>query len=135
LNEAAARTHPRQEPDALPSIRPTIAQIIPHLDSGGAEITTLEVTEAIVQAGGRALVLSEGGRLAEQIVAAGGETLMFPAATKNPARIIWNAQALKRIIARERVDLIHARSRAPAWSALVAARGAQLPFVTTYHGA
>lgn len=115
--------------------RPTILQLIPHLDAGGAEITTLEMTDAIVRAGGRALILSQGGRLASRITALGGEVMPFPAATKNPARIVANGYALARLIAREKVDLIHARSRAPAWSALIAARRARIPFVTTYHGA
>jgi glycosyltransferase involved in cell wall biosynthesis len=123
------------ESSTLAPGRPTIAQIIPHLDSGGAEITTLEVTEAIVKAGGRALVLTEGGRLAARIAEVGGEVVAFPAASKNPARILWNALELKRIAGREKVGLIHARSRAPAWSGLIAARSLRLPFVTTYHGA
>ena len=114
---------------------PTILQIIPRLEAGGAEVTTVEVTEAIVKSGGRALVLSEGGRLQARIADAGGEFVPFPAASKNPARILWNAQRLKAIALRERVGLIHARSRAPAWSALIAARRLGLPFVTTYHGA
>jgi len=115
--------------------RPTIAQIVPQLDTGGAEVTTLEVAEAIVKAGGRALVLSQGGRLAARIAEVGGEVMVFPAATKNPARILWNAQRLKGVIASERIDLLHARSRAPAWSALLAARSLGIPFVTTHHGA
>jgi len=119
----------------VPDARPTIAQIIPHLDAGGAEFTTLEVTEAIVKAGGRALVLSQGGRLAARILAAGGEIIPFPAASKNPLRILGNARRLKALAERERVSLLHARSRAPAWSALLAARSLGLPLVTTYHGA
>lgn len=115
--------------------RPTILQLIPHLDAGGAEMTTLEVTEAIVAGGGRALVLSEGGRLEERILRLGGEFMRFPAATKNPARVITNGFALARVIGAEGVNLIHARSRAPAWSALLAVRKTNIPFVTTYHGA
>jgi glycosyltransferase involved in cell wall biosynthesis len=116
--------------------RPTILQIIPQLDAGGAERTTVEIAEAVVMAGGRALVLAEaGGRLAADIARAGGEVVPFPAATKNPVRLLTNARAIRRMIAAERVDLVHARSRAPAWSALWAARGAGVPFVTTYHGA
>lgn len=115
--------------------RPTILQLIPHLDAGGAEMTTLEVTEAIVAGGGRALVLSEGGRLEERIIRLGGEIMRFPAATKNPARVIANGYALARVIGAEGVNLIHARSRAPAWSALLAVRKTNIPFVTTYHGA
>ncbi len=115
--------------------RPTILQIIPELETGGAELATIEIADALTRAGGRALVLSQGGRLAGKLAEAGGELLPFPAKTKNPARIVLNARAIRAIAAREGVDLIHARSRAPAWSGLLAARGAGLPFVTTYHGA
>jgi glycosyltransferase involved in cell wall biosynthesis len=115
--------------------RPTILQIIPELDTGGAELSAVEIAGAIVRAGGRALVLSEGGRLAPRISAAGGEFIPFAAATKNPARLLWNARLIRRMIADEGVDLVHARSRAPAWSAMIAARRAGVPFVTTYHGA
>jgi glycosyltransferase involved in cell wall biosynthesis len=114
---------------------PTIVQIIPRLDMGGAERTVVEVAAAIVKAGGRALVAGEPGRLSEDVAAAGGEIIELPAATKNPVRMLANARALERIIKAEGVALIHARSRAPAWSALMAARRTRIPFVTTYHGA
>jgi glycosyltransferase involved in cell wall biosynthesis len=114
--------------------RPTILQIIPELDTGGAELSTIEIAAAVVGAGGRAIVLSAGGRMADRIAAVGGELIDFPAATKNPLRMAANALAIARIARREGVDLIHARSRAPAWSALAAARRTKLPFVTTYHG-
>jgi glycosyltransferase involved in cell wall biosynthesis len=116
--------------------RPTILQIIPRLDTGGAELSTIEMVAAIVRAGGRALVLTEpAGRLLGKVTAAGGEIVAFPAAVKNPLRIAGNALAIARLISAERVDLVHARSRAPAWSAFVAARSRRVPFVTTYHGA
>lgn len=115
--------------------RPTILQIIPELDTGGAELSAVEIADAVVRAGGRALVLSEGGRLAPRISAAGGEFVPFAAATKNPVRLLWNARLIRQMIASEGVDLVHARSRAPAWSAMLAARRAGVPFVTTYHGA
>jgi glycosyltransferase involved in cell wall biosynthesis len=117
------------------SSRPTILQIIPRLDTGGAELAVVEIAAAIVRAGGRALVLAEPGRLVPQVEAAGGEVLAFPAASKNPLRMLANARAIARLIRAEGVDLVHARSRAPAWSALSAARRAGVPFVTTYHGA
>jgi glycosyltransferase involved in cell wall biosynthesis len=116
--------------------RPTILQIVPHLDTGGAELSAVEIAQAVVRAGGRALVLAEaGGRLAPRVTAAGGELVAFPAATKNPIRMLANARAIARLAREESVDLIHARSRAPAWSALAAARRTRVPFVTTYHGA
>ena len=115
--------------------RPTILQIIPRLDTGGAELATIEITDAVVRAGGRSIVVTEGGRMADRVTQAGGEIVTMVAGTKNPARMMSNARALKAIIAREVVDLVHARSRAPAWSALSAARRSGKPFVTTYHGA
>lgn len=119
----------------MSSDRPTIVQIIPDLDTGGAELSAIEIAGAISEAGGRSIVLSRGGRLEADLAAAGGELIRFPAATKNPAKIIANAFEIARIIKRESADLIHARSRAPAWSTLIAARRAGVPFVTTYHGA
>ncbi len=113
----------------------TILQIIPRLDTGGAELATIEITEAIVRAGGRSFVFSEGGRMAGDIERAGGNLIAFPAATKNPVRIIANAFGIARFIRECGVDVVHARSRAPAWSALMAARATGTTFVTTYHGA
>ncbi|RTL65352.1 MAG: glycosyltransferase [Hyphomicrobiales bacterium] len=93
------------------------------------------MAEAVAAAGGRALVLTEGGRLVPRVEAAGGEVISFPAATKNLFRIWANADAIAAVVRRENVALIHARSRAPAWSGLIAARRCKVPFVTTYHGA
>ncbi len=119
----------------MAATRPTILQIIPALDTGGAELSTVEIATAIVAGGGRAIVVTGGGRLAARIIEAGGEIIPFPAATKNPAQMMLNARALAAIIRREHVDLVHARSRAPAWTALSAARATKRPFITTYHGA
>ncbi len=113
---------------------PVILQVIPRLDTGGAERTVIEVAEAVTLAGGKALVAAEGGRLAGELEAAGGELIPFPAGAKNPLTILANARRLERLIAARGVSLVHARSRAPAWSALIAARRARVPFVTTYHG-
>jgi glycosyltransferase involved in cell wall biosynthesis len=116
--------------------RPTILQIVPQLDTGGAELSAVEIAEAVMRAGGRAMVLAEpGGRLAPRIATAGGEVVAFPAATKNPVRMLGNARAIASLVQQQGVALIHARSRAPAWSALMAARRTGVPFVTTYHGA
>src|SRR5882757_6467717 len=112
----------------------TILQIIPSLDAGGAERTTIDVAHGLEQAGARAIVASEGGRLVGELQAKGGEWARFPAATKNPLRLAANIRGLKRLCRDEDVALIHARSRAPAWSAHPAARSLGIPFVTTYHG-
>ena len=113
----------------------TILQVIPALNAGGAERTTLEIATAIVKAGGRALVASRGGRLAEEIELAGGEIIELPVHAKNPITMWQNAAKISKVIEREGIDLIHARSRAPAWSALMASRKTGIAFVTTYHGA
>jgi len=112
----------------------TILQIIPELDTGGAELSTIEIAEAVVQAGGRAIVLTEGGRMLDRLKATGADVRIFPAATKNPVKLIANAAAIAKIVQAEGVDLVHARSRAPAWSARWAARRRGVKLVTTFHG-
>lgn len=113
----------------------TVLQVVPRLDAGGAERTTLEIADAVVKSGGRALVFTEGGRLETDIRNAGGEVIRGAAASKNPAIMWMNAGLISQIIAAEKVDILHARSRAPAWSAYWAAQRTRTPFVTTYHGA
>ncbi|MEM8935146.1 MAG: glycosyltransferase family 4 protein [Pseudomonadota bacterium] len=113
----------------------TILQIIPRLDGGGAERMVVEISGAIVRAGGRALVASAGGRLAQDVERVGGAFLKAPVQSKNPATLVANISLLKRLIAAHNVDIVHVHSRAPAWSALFAARGAGVPLVTSYHGA
>jgi glycosyltransferase involved in cell wall biosynthesis len=112
----------------------TILQIIPELEAGGAERTTVDIAEGLVNAGARALVATDGGRLVGELQAKGGIWIPFPAATKNPISMLLNVRKLAKICHREKVSLIHARSRAPAWVALGAARSLNIPFVTTYHG-
>ena len=113
----------------------TILQVVPRLDAGGSEQATVEITEALTRAGARALVATEGGRMATAVARAGGDVITLPMASKNPITVLANARRLKRLIEERGVDLVHARSRAPAWSAYYAARRTGRPFVTTYHGA
>lgn len=112
----------------------TVLQVIPDLETGGAERTTVDIAHAITRAGGRAIVASRGGRLEPELRAAGGELIKIPAQTKNPYGILANVIRLLHIIDHFEVDIVHARSRAPAWSAMIAARLSGRPFVTTYHG-
>ena len=111
-----------------------LLQVIPQLEAGGAERTTLEVAQAVVAAGGRALVASQGGRLEGELAALGGELIRLPMGSKNPWTVWRNAERLARIVRAEKIDLIHARSRAPAWSAKWAADRTGAHFITTYHG-
>ena len=119
--------------DAVDLTGRTILQVVPELETGGAEITTMEMAEAIVKAGGRALVASAGGALESRIEAAGGEVMHLPVASKNPFTLWRNVGRLARLIRAENVDLIHGRSRAPCWSALFASRRTKTPYVTTFH--
>lgn len=122
--------------DPAPANRyPTVLQVLPALDSGGVERGTLEIAAAIEQAGGRALVASAGGRMLGGLARSGAGHFTLPLASRDPWRIWRNAAALEELIVRERVDIVHARSRAPGWAAWLAARRAGVAFVTTYHGA
>jgi glycosyltransferase involved in cell wall biosynthesis len=113
----------------------TILQVVPEMATGGVERTTVEVASAIIEAGGRALVFSAGGRLVHELEALGAQHIFGEANSKNPWTVfVANVAKLAQIIEREKVDVVHARSRAPAWSALLAARRTKTPFVTTYHG-
>ena len=110
-------------------------QIVPELDTGGAELSAVEIGEAVSRAGWRSVIVTEGGRLEVAAEAQGSIVVKFPAATKNPLKMWGNVGRLAALAKRENVCLIHARSRAPAWSAMFAARRLKVPFVTTYHGA
>ena len=111
---------------------PTILQVLPALHAGGVERGTLEVAAAVVAAGGRALVASAGGRLVPALEALGAEHFTAPLDRKSA---IWgNGAALAALVRAESVDIIHARSRAPAWSAWRAARLTGARLVTTWHG-
>lgn len=112
----------------------TILQILHKLDTGGAERVAIEIAEAVHQAGGRSLIVAENGPLAYLAKRAGAEVIELPVSTKNFLKIRRNAKKLREIIKNNQVDLVHAHSRAPAWSAYLATKKLKIPFVTTYHG-
>jgi glycosyltransferase involved in cell wall biosynthesis len=112
----------------------TLLQVTPELETGGAEQTTIDVAHAVVAQGGKALVATRGGRMASRLEADGGRLAQMPAQSKNPLVMLGNAARLIDLIRREKVSLVHARSRAPAFSALWAAHATGTPFVATYHG-
>lgn len=107
---------------------------MPALNSGGVERGALEIARGLVAAGHRALIASKGGRMEGLVGKAGAELIRLPLAGKNPLTLRANARRLAELIRREGVDIVHARSRAPAWSAYWACRRTATPFVTTYHG-
>ena len=112
----------------------TVLQVTPALDAGGVEQTTLDVAEAVVEAGGQALVASAGGRLEDELARRGGRLLRLPVDSKNPLTVWLNGERIAALIREQKVDLVHVRSRAPAFSVLKAAQQTGVPVVTTYHG-
>lgn len=127
---------PRERPaDKAGPRRMTVLQVLPSLVTGGVERGTVDIATALSQAGHRALVVSTGGPMVRELVRAGAEHIELPVKSKSPWRIWRNVGLLADLIRREDVDLVHARSRAPAWSAYYAARRTGVPFVTTIHGA
>lgn len=112
-----------------------VLQILPALDSGGVELGTVQIAEALVKAGHTALVASSGGRMVAEVEAVGGRHITLPLKSKNPLTMLANIDRLGKVIRANGVQLVHARSRAPAWSARFAAQRAGVPFVTTFHAA
>jgi glycosyltransferase involved in cell wall biosynthesis len=114
---------------------PAVLQVVPSLVSGGVERGTVELAGALTAAGWTAYVASAGGPMERQLSRVGAQHIRLPLASKNPLVIRRNAKALIEIVRRCRIDVIHARSRAPAWSAWSAARATRRRFVTTFHNA
>jgi glycosyltransferase involved in cell wall biosynthesis len=115
--------------------RLTVMQLVPALDAGGAERSTLEMADALVRAGHRAVVVSAGGRWLPQLEQLGAEHLKLDLSKKSLTTLM-KAGVLRSAIARVAPDIVHARSRLPAWVARIAMRGLRRRphFVTTVHG-
>lgn len=113
----------------------TVLQIIPAFGTGGAEQACLDMAVALCARGDRAIIVSEGGWRVPLAQKAGAVFIEKNVATKNPIKIIRNAYWLADLIRREKVDVVHARSRAPAWSAFLACRMTKCAYVTTVHAA
>jgi len=113
-----------------------VVQLAPALSSGGVERSTLEVSRALVAAGHRSVVVSAGGRLVPQLEAEGGEHIRLDIGRKSPSSL-RHVLGLRRLFTRLRPDIVHARSRLPAWLAQFALASLPAPrphFVTTAHG-
>lgn len=115
--------------------KPGILQVLPALMSGGVEIEVLDTAEAVVKIGYRSYVASSGGRLVQQLYQQGSRHFILDLNSKNPITIIKNAFQLAKIIKLNDIDIIHAQSRAPAWSSYLAAKITKCHFITTIHGA
>ncbi len=113
--------------------QPVILQIIPELSAGGAEQGCIDIAAELVRAGSRAIVASNGGTRIHELARAGAEHINLPVHSKNPVTMYKNIKRLRKVIEDSGVDIVHVRSRAPAWSALRACKGTQAVFMTTCH--
>ncbi|CAA7611617.1 Glycosyltransferase [Candidatus Terasakiella magnetica] len=129
-----APTQGDRHPSQLLGRPPVVLQVLPALVTGGVERGTVDMAVALQEAGWRAIVASEGGPMVRELTRAGADHITLPLASKNPLVIRKNAAALAEIITANTVDIVHARSRAPAWSAWMAAEQTGRHFVTTFHG-
>ncbi len=124
---------------AIPAHHPieqplTVVQVIPDLQPGGTVNHAIEIAEALTRGRHRAVIVSEGGRLESAAERAGATVIKLPVASKNPTQMVANARRLAELSRDLSADLLHAQSRAPAWSCLLASRTSKVPFIATYDG-
>ena len=111
-----------------------ILQIVPELRVGGVERGTVDLATHLVKAGHKAVVISNGGELVKDLIAAGALHYQLPVHRKSIFSIIAMIPKIVDILRKEKIDIVHARSRIPAWSAFFASRKARCVFITTCHG-
>lgn len=112
---------------------PTVLQVVRQLVPGGIGRSTIEISRAVVEAGGTALVASAGGPLLREVQRVGAHHIDLPLNARGPLGLYLNAKRLARLIDTDRVDLVHVRGRGPAWSGVAAAQRAGIPAVATMH--
>ncbi len=110
-------------------------QIIPELGVGGAEQGCIDIAAEIVKSGARSIVVSNGGSRVPDLLRIKSDHIDLPVHSKNPLQMLKNTARIKRLIKKHNVDIVHVRSRAPAWSAYRACKATGTPFVTTVHAA
>ena len=115
-------------------IEPVVLQVLPELETGGVETGTIEVATALKTAGIKNFVASQGGRMVYELEKNKIGHLTLPLKSKNIFTMLSNANKLAQYIKANNINIVHARSRAPAWSAYWAAKKAGAHFVTTFHG-
>jgi glycosyltransferase involved in cell wall biosynthesis len=111
-----------------------IVQLLPELNEGGVERGTMELSREFVKLGHESIVISNGGKLVDVIENDGGKHIKFDVASKNILTVPWRIYKLRELLRDLRPDIIHARSRVPAWLAYLANKTLHIPFVTTVHG-
>lgn len=114
--------------------KPVVLQVLPELQHGGVEWGTVQIAEALKKGGYTNFVASCGGRLVYELDKLKIKHFTLPLKTKNPFKMYLNSLKLAKIIKENGINIVHARSRAPAWSAYWAAKRAGVKFMTTFHG-
>ncbi|MZR30022.1 glycosyltransferase [Sneathiella sp. DP05] len=114
---------------------PTVLQILPGLHGGGVERGTIEMASALKEKGWTPIVVSSGGIMIHELKRIGVRHLTLPVDSKNPFVMRRNIARLAAIVREYDVDILHARSRAPAWSSYFAAKKTGAHFITTFHAA
>lgn len=128
------RAQPSTGTSAAKAGRPVVLQVLPRLVTGGAERGAVDIAVTLAESGGTSLVASEGGPMEYELKRGGVPHIKLPLASKNPLVMRRNVKRLMSIIEAHDVDIVHARSRAPAWSAFSAAKQTGRHFITTFHG-
>lgn len=111
-----------------------IVQLLPELNEGGVERGTVELSRELVRRGHDSVVISAGGKLASRIEEDGGTHLSLDVCSKNPFTFPLRMLKLRDMLKGIAPDILHARSRIPAWLAFLANSRLHIPFVTTVHG-
>ena len=114
--------------------KPVVLQVLPELETGGVELGTIEVASELTKHGIKNCVASTGGRMDRVLLKLGVPHLTLNLKSKNPFIILKNAKKLEAYIKENGINIVHARSRAPAWSAYLAAKRAGAHYMTTFHG-
>lgn len=111
-----------------------VLQILPELESGGVERGVIEISTFLAEKGIESYVASSGGSLVKTLKDHGVHHIKLPLKSKNPFVILWNSLRIKYYIEKHKINIVHGRSRAPAWSAYLACIMTGARFVTTFHG-
>lgn len=133
-NDATNAAAPHLTVSALMAQKtPVILQIIPVLGPGGAEQGCIDIAAELTHVGAKSIVVSHGGSRVPELARAGAIHIDLPVDSKNPLVMWKNIGRIRRLIRQYDVDIVHVRSRAPAWSAWRACQGTQAKFMTTCH--
>ena len=113
---------------------PVVLQVLPELETGGVETGTIEIALELKKQGIKNFVASQGGRMVNELKRNKIPHLTLPLKSKNIFTMRANAKKLAQYIKDNNINIVHARSRAPAWSAYWAAKAAGVHYITTFHG-